>query len=155
MNCVWTPEMDARLIAGYQDLSLSTRALAAEIGVTIGSLVGRADRLGLNREELIRLWRLELEKRAHNERVLSSAKLCRYITGDPCELFREGSARYCGAAVHNGGSYCPEHRDVIYVPAEFVAADLSWRPVMVARGRVNTLSRLVKNNNGASSAPPS
>ena len=123
MNCVWTPEMDAQLIAGYPDVTRSTRALAAEIGVTIGSLVGRADRLGLNRTgpasvmRAIERRRVALvRKREHAERVLSSSKCCRYIYGDPLHIFRLGDARYCGEPVLPNESYCRAHFDLIYVP---------------------------------------
>jgi hypothetical protein len=123
----WTPELIARLKAGHAE-GRSFRAMGKELGVSHGSIIGKAHRLGLT-------------QRGHTARIAGLAKpkpskvrlpprapdpppppaslkgkptiielrshQCRYAVGE-----RDGLHVFCAEPAL--GSWCPGHRSIIF-----------------------------------------
>ena len=98
----WTKSEVARLTQAYAD-GIPARQIAAELGVSKGSVVGKAYRLNLKHRDRPRVNRKAAAeyKRAAVELVINNARSCQFLHGDPlkpdfhfAEQTREGSS-YC------------------------------------------------------------
>lgn len=110
VNPEWTDEQVAYLKENYG--KLTARQIGKAIGKTKNSVIGRANRLNLNRSHrpAIQPWS-EIKVR---EVPMGSYKQagCQWIDGDPLR----GDHTYCGEPLKEGSrfSYCAEHHKIVF-----------------------------------------
>ncbi len=110
----WTEERNSRL-RDLWDEGLSTRAIAAALGVTKNAIVGKSYRLGLERRcpsnrpgsaprpQPVPAKRPE---RPGHPVLELRVGVCRWPLGDP----RTSAFRFCLDPTEGGTTYCPGHR---------------------------------------------
>jgi hypothetical protein len=101
------PDLDARIAELYAR-GVRPPAIAATLGISLGTVTGRAWRMGLAKPKGVRnkLRPLQLAPPARLDRG------CRFIAGDPIPLLRAGENPFCGAPLCEGSSYCAAHHRV-------------------------------------------
>lgn len=113
-SLTWTPEEDAFLRAHY--LEWEARRIGNELGKTKNSVIGRANRLGLQSPKKGRIPPRPSQIVVSVPREVDMAgerqKGCQWIEGDPLR----GDHTYCGKPLKRGSrfSYCEEHHLVVF-----------------------------------------
>ncbi len=107
----WTKSAIARLTKAYAD-GIPARQIAAELGISKGSVVGKAYRLNIKHRDRPRVdFKAAKEyKRASMELVINNVRSCQFPHGDP----REPDFHFCGADTQEGSSYCSDHHMICY-----------------------------------------
>lgn len=129
-KALWTIEKSAKL-ENLWGAGLSVREIGEQIGASRGAVVGRANRLGLPKRKVHR--NFSNREKSPKTIVWTLSDLgpdqCRFPLGH----WKERASEFCGAPT-NGGSWCPEHRTVVF-----------QRPVNVGeKFRLSNLSLNVK-----------
>jgi len=107
----WTKSKVARLTQAYTD-GIPARQIAAELGTSKNSVVGKAYRLNLKHRDRPRVNRKAAAeyKRSAVELVINNARSCQFPHGDPLKP----DFHFCGADTQEGSSYCADHHAICY-----------------------------------------
>ncbi|MGD9613775.1 MAG: hypothetical protein AB7H90_01110 [Alphaproteobacteria bacterium] len=112
----WTPERFAELAIRIK-AGETFASIAKAWGVTKNTVVGKAYRSGLRHPNGQRR-KTTFESRLDQINTIPEHGRCRYVSEGMTSRYA-----FCGAPVLNpGGSYCPDHRSVVYIPPARQAA---------------------------------
>jgi GcrA cell cycle regulator len=111
----WTIEKIEQLKMLWIDGNLSTEKIGRKIGMSKGSVIGKAHRLNLAKRASVKIGKPNETRRPiarKDSRTLPSYRMCAWPIGHPIN----DDFHYCGKTVQPGSSYCSPHHSRAYIP---------------------------------------